>query len=139
MNNLLGKWLWRFFDANEKGLWKEIFFGLGIGLANDTYYWKDRWILESSLQTQYQLLHDLACDQNITASNRLQTYNRFYLAFRRQITGCLENNSLNFLTLISTIVLQSSVDKLVWRWETNGFTVHYFYTWLSFKGIKLDL
>lgn len=53
-------------------------------------------------KVQFPLLYELAIDPNITV-NKVIGYNRFYLVFRRQLTGILKDQ-LNVLLLIISLV-----------------------------------
>jgi hypothetical protein len=59
-----------------------------LGNENNTFFWKDRWLIECSFQSQYPLFYDLALNQNITVTQIID-YNRYYLIFIRPLKEIL--------------------------------------------------
>jgi hypothetical protein len=43
-----------------------------VGNGNNTLFWKNRWVLECSFQSQFSMLYDLTFDKNTTVDYKLQ-------------------------------------------------------------------
>jgi hypothetical protein len=63
--------------VNASNFWKEVnkelqIFNTSVNkiLSNgqNTLFWKDRWLSENALQSQFSLLYEIASDQNSTVS-----------------------------------------------------------------------
>jgi hypothetical protein len=133
---LLVKWLWRFHNNQEKGLWKNIIenryknsrttnnmsifwkevnkekdifitsISNQLGNGSKTLFWKDRWLNDCSLNIQYPLLFEISMDPNITVA-RVIGYNRYYLSFTSSLTDTLRKQLLELYTKLSTISLNT--------------------------------
>jgi hypothetical protein len=146
---LLCKWLWRFHNSNESGLWKQIIqarytnrrslinvstfwkevnkelhiFNISINKhvsnGNNTLFWKDRWLNECSLRTQYSLLYELTANKDITIAYVIEI-NIFYLSFTRTLNSTLSDQLHNLYQSLSNIILNQNQDQIIWRWNSNG-------------------
>jgi zinc-binding in reverse transcriptase len=162
---LLCKWLWRFHNSNESGLWKQIIqarytnrrslinvstfwkevnkelhiFNISINKhvsnGNNTLFWKDRWLNECSLRTQYSLLYELTANKDITIAYVIEI-NIFYLSFTRTLNSTLSDQLHNLYQSLSNIILNQNQDQIIWRWNSNGsFSTKSCYEWLEYRGV----
>jgi zinc-binding in reverse transcriptase len=108
-----------------------------LGNEKNIYFWKDRWLTNNALQSQFPLLFDIATYQNITVSQVIG-YNRFYLNFTRGFNTTLRDQLHNLYSQLENISLDDNEDSIIWRWSvTEVFTTtHSCYTWLEFGGIN---
>lgn len=113
---LLTKWLIRFRDPKELGIWKanllakyancrstqsfspfwkevmllkeviDISINVKLGNGNSTSFWLDRWLGDCNLATLYPSLFEIAQDKAIKVSQVFSSTD-LYLPFARQLVG----------------------------------------------------
>jgi hypothetical protein len=144
--------VWRFHNIQEKDLWKTIIenkynnsrttnnmstFWKEVNKEKDifitsisnrlengskTLFWKDRWLNDCSLNTQYPFLFEISMDPNITVAQVIG-YNRYYLSFTRSLNDTLRKQLMELYTSISAICLNTQEDSYIWRWNNKGIHV----------------
>ena len=118
-------------DAVELGLTRH------LGNGSTILFWKDRWCSELPLSALYPNLFMYTLDPDLLIAEAFVN-SSWQLLFTRQLTGILYSEWHNLLTHLQNFVPNLTMpDTLYWRWSSVGkFTVHSFYQWLEFGGIK---
>jgi hypothetical protein len=74
-----------------------------VGNGKNTLFWKDKWLNECSLMTQYPLLYELSTNKDITVSYVIGI-NIFYLSFNRTLNYILSDQLQNLYQSLSNII-----------------------------------
>lgn len=100
-------------------------------------FWKDIWCSEHPLFTLYPNLFIYTSDSDLLVIKAFEN-SSLQLSFTRQSTGILFTKWYNLHTQLLNYLSNPSVpNTLYWRWSyVDKFTVHSFYQWLEFGGIK---
>lgn len=108
-----------------------------LGNGSTIKFWTDRWCSEHPLSLLYPNLFQHSSDPDLLVVEAFEN-SSLQLHFTRQLTGILltEWHSLH-TQLINCTPNPSISDTLSWRWSNIGaFSVHSFYLWLEYGGIK---
>ena len=100
-------------------------------------FWTDRWLGECHISALFPNLFSIASDIGLTVASVLEN-GQINLTFRRQLTGSYREEWVTLINELSSInLIRDKLDVLHWRWNATGrFTVHSFYTWLEYGGVK---
>jgi hypothetical protein len=72
--------------------------------GTNTLFWKDRWLSECALQSQFPMLYDITT----VMVSQIIGYNRYYLFFTRPINDILRLQLQNLYISLSNISLNNT-------------------------------
>jgi hypothetical protein len=111
------------------------FFKLGakhlIGDGRRTFFWTDWWIRDRPIKEMFPDLFNICVNPNLTVAAALDS-GELNIVFRHALNPEGRRQWIELGTLIDSIVLSNSKDKVIWHLESSGkFSVQSLYSKLS--------
>ena len=101
---------------------KDDFFSRGffvVGNGTQTSFWRDVWLGNTPLSTQYPSLYAIAAHQNISVHD-VMAVTPINLMFRRSVLGDKRASWLHLVEKLMRVSLSADSDSFRWRLTTNG-------------------
>ncbi|GKE21387.1 RNA-directed DNA polymerase, eukaryota [Tanacetum coccineum] len=110
-------------ESSKASLLKVLTFSLllkKVGNGEDTSFWDDSWLTDSSLKLMYPRLFLLELDKQVTVASKLRDTS-LVSSFRRVPRGGIEEEQLRLLdNSLSHIILPQISDRWTWNLESSG-------------------
>ncbi|GJY16658.1 RNA-directed DNA polymerase, eukaryota [Tanacetum coccineum] len=114
---LLFKWVWRFIS---QGINLHSYMKKKVGNGVHNLFWEDSWIIDSPLKQIYPRLYDLESNKHVTVADKLSDVS-IINSFRRAPRGGMEEEQyLNLVDLVASVILSNSNDRWVWSLVSSG-------------------
>nr|GEW45804.1 RNA-directed DNA polymerase, eukaryota [Tanacetum cinerariifolium] len=91
-----------------------------VGSGDHTCFWKDIWLDDRPLKLCFPRLFALECDKNVIVSNKIRDPSLFS-SFRREPRGGIEEEQhLNLVEKVASVILSNSADRWSWSLASSG-------------------